>query len=76
LIHTALRKPDFVRYAEALFSKFASRGAGANDAGDLFELHQWIKNDPVTFYKAFSRQTIARRKTIPLVRAGFPLIDR
>ena len=46
-------------------------------AGDLFLLHQWIKNEPVdlligTTYGKY----IARAEDIPFVRAGFPILDR
>jgi len=45
--------------------------------GDLFDLHQWVKADPVdlligTSYGKF----IARAEDIPLVRVGFPILDR
>lgn len=45
--------------------------------GDLFELHQWIKNEPVdlligTTYGKY----IARAEDIPFVRIGFPVLDR
>lgn len=45
--------------------------------GDLFELHQWIKDEPVdlligTTYGKY----IARAEDIPLVRVGFPILDR
>lgn len=45
--------------------------------GDLFLLHQWIKNEPVdliigTTYGKY----IARAEDIPLVRVGFPILDR
>jgi nitrogenase molybdenum-iron protein beta chain len=45
--------------------------------GDLFLLHQWIKNEPVdllmgnTYLKYMSRD-----EDIPLVRFGFPILDR
>jgi nitrogenase molybdenum-iron protein beta chain len=45
--------------------------------GDMFLLHQWIKNAPVdllmgnTYFKY-----IARDEDIPLVRFGFPILDR
>ena len=46
-------------------------------AGDLFTLHQWIKNEPVDLiigntYGKF----IAKAEDIPLVRLGFPILDR
>ena len=45
--------------------------------GDLFTLHQWIKNEPVdlligTTYGKY----IARAEDIPFVRVGFPIMDR
>ena len=48
---------------------------GAN--ADLFLLHQWIKNDPVdllmgnTYFKY-----MARDEDVPLIRWGFPILDR
>jgi len=45
--------------------------------GDLFELHQWIRDEPVdlligTTYGKY----IARAEDIPLIRVGFPILDR
>jgi nitrogenase molybdenum-iron protein beta chain len=45
--------------------------------GDLFQLHQWIKNEPVdlligTTYGKY----IAKAEDIPFVRVGFPVLDR
>ncbi|QUH24745.1 nitrogenase molybdenum-iron protein subunit beta [Serpentinicella alkaliphila] len=45
--------------------------------GDLFEFHQWIKNEPVDLiigntYGKF----ISKAEDIPLVRIGFPVLDR
>jgi nitrogenase molybdenum-iron protein beta chain len=46
-------------------------------AGDLFELHQWIKNDPVDLLMGGTHgKYIARAEDIPFVRVGFPIIDR
>ncbi len=45
--------------------------------GDMFLLHQWIKNDPVDFLIGNSYlKYIARDEDIPLVRWGFPILDR
>lgn len=45
--------------------------------GDLFLLHQWIKNDPVDLLMGNSyMKYIARDEDIPLVRFGFPILDR
>lgn len=51
--------------------------ANVKAGGDLFTLHQWIKNQPVdlligTTYGKY----IARAEDIPFVRAGFPVLDR
>jgi len=51
--------------------------ANVKAGGDLFTLHQWIKNQPVdliigTTYGKY----IARAEDIPFIRAGFPILDR
>lgn len=51
--------------------------ANVKSAGDLFTLHQWIKNEPVDLiigntYGKF----IAKAEDIPFVRLGFPILDR
>ena len=46
-------------------------------AGDMFLLHQWIKNDPVDLLMGNTyMKYIARDEDIPLVRFGFPILDR
>ncbi len=46
-------------------------------AGDLMMLHQWIKNDPVDMIIGNTYgKYIARAENIPLVRIGFPILDR
>ena len=45
--------------------------------GDLFELHQWIKKEPVDLLIGNTHgKYIARAEDIPLVRVGFPIMDR
>ncbi|MGE4504534.1 MAG: nitrogenase molybdenum-iron protein subunit beta [Desulfovibrionaceae bacterium] len=45
--------------------------------GDMFLLHQWIKNDPVDLLIGNTyMKYIARDEDIPLVRWGFPILDR
>jgi len=45
--------------------------------GDLFELHQWIKNEPVDLLIGNTYgKYIARAEDVPLVRVGFPILDR
>jgi nitrogenase molybdenum-iron protein beta chain len=44
---------------------------------DLFQLHQWIKQEPVDLIIGNSYcKYIARDEGIPLVRASFPIFDR
>jgi nitrogenase molybdenum-iron protein beta chain len=45
--------------------------------GDLFQLHQWIKQEPVDLIIGGTHcKYIARDEDIPLLRFGFPIIDR
>lgn len=45
--------------------------------GDMFLLHQWIKNDPVDLIIGNSYcKYIARDEDLPFVRWGFPILDR
>jgi nitrogenase molybdenum-iron protein beta chain len=45
--------------------------------GDLFLLHQWIKNDPVDLLIGNTHtKYIARDEDLPFVRFGFPIVDR
>ncbi len=45
--------------------------------GDMFLMHQWIKNEPVDLLLGNTYgKYIARDENIPLVRHGFPIIDR
>lgn len=54
-----------------------SQHCNVKAAGDLFLLHQWIKNEPVDLIIGNSYgKYIARAEDIPLVRVGFPILDR
>ncbi len=45
--------------------------------GDMFLLHQWIKNDPVDLIIGNTYcKYIARDEDLPYVRWGFPILDR
>ncbi|HEY3274084.1 MAG TPA: nitrogenase molybdenum-iron protein subunit beta [Methanocella sp.] len=45
--------------------------------GDLFELHKWIKDNPVDLLIGNTHcKYIARAEDVPLVRVGFPIFDR
>ncbi len=46
-------------------------------AGDMFLLHQWIKNEPVDLLISNTYgKYIARDEDIPFLRFGFPILDR
>lgn len=67
----------FEKTAKALFEEFGVEGCIAKAASDLFELHQWIKNEGVDLLIGGTHgKYIARAEDIPFVRAGFPIIDR
>jgi nitrogenase molybdenum-iron protein beta chain len=67
----------FERAARELFFQFGVEGCTAKASADLFELHKWIKNEPVDLLlgSSYGKQ-IARAEGIPMVRAGFPILDR
>jgi nitrogenase molybdenum-iron protein beta chain len=45
--------------------------------GDLYQLHQWIKQEPVDLIIGGTHcKYFARDEDIPLLRFGFPIIDR
>lgn len=68
---------SFEKMAAELFTKFGVEGCKAKAAGDLFELHQWIKEEGVDLLIGGTHgKYIARAEDIPFVRAGFPIIDR
>lgn len=68
---------DFDKAAKELFTKFGVEDCKAKSAGDLFELHQWIKAEGVDVLIGGTHgKYIARAEDIPFVRAGFPIIDR
>jgi nitrogenase molybdenum-iron protein beta chain len=74
---TGTKNREFTKKAEALLAKFGANDCKAVDNGDLFELHQWIKNDPVDILVGTTHgKYIAKAEDIPLVRAGFPILDR
>ena len=76
-ILTGTKSEEFTKRGEALFAKFGAEGCQAIHNGDLFELHQLIKNSPVDLLIGTTHgKYIARAEDIPLVRAGFPILDR
>ncbi len=46
-------------------------------AGDLFTLHQWMKEEPVDLLMGGTHcKFIAKAEDVPFVRVGFPILDR
>ncbi|WKY45275.1 nitrogenase molybdenum-iron protein subunit beta [Eubacteriaceae bacterium ES2] len=67
----------FEKKAAEILAKFNIEGSIVKASADLFEMHQWIKNDPVDVLIGGSYgKAVARAEDIPLVRAGFPILDR
>ncbi len=63
--------------AQELLAKFGIEDCVAKSSSDLFELHQLIKTNSVDLMIGGTHgKFIARAEDIPLVRAGFPIIDR
>ena len=51
--------------------------ANVKSFSDLFEFHQWIKNEPVDLIIGNTYcKYIARAEDVPLVRHGWPILDR
>jgi len=51
--------------------------AKVKQCADFFELHQWIKNEPVDLLISNTYgKYIARAENIPFVRFGWPILDR
>lgn len=67
----------FENEVNELFKKFGVEDCIAKQASDLFELHQWIKNEGVDLLLGGTHgKYIAKAEDIPFVRAGFPILDR
>lgn len=66
----------FVATLNEMFEAYGVSGK-AKAAADLFTLHQWIKQEPVDLILGTTYgKYIARAEDIPLVRIGFPVLDR
>lgn len=67
----------FEKSVQKLFDKYEMLDCKTKANADLFELHQWIKNEPVDLLLGTSYgKQIAKAENIPFVRAGFPVLDR
>lgn len=67
----------FMVRGKELLARYGIEDAIIKSGADLFEMHQWIKNEKVDLMIGGTHgKQIARAEDIPLVRAGFPIIDR
>jgi nitrogenase molybdenum-iron protein beta chain len=70
---------DVGSFEEDIAEILGQAGIKANikAGGDLFTLHQWLKNEPVDLLIGNTYgKYIARAEDIPFVRVGFPILDR
>jgi nitrogenase molybdenum-iron protein beta chain len=67
----------FVKQCQDIIAQYDVPEAKIKASSDLFELHQWIKNERVDLLigTSYGKQ-IAKAEDIPMVRAGFPILDR
>jgi len=74
---TGTPKDEFKTLIGDLLDKYHVTDTIVKANADLFELHQWIKNEPVDLLigSSYGKQ-IAKAEDIPFVRAGFPVLDR
>jgi len=74
---TGTPKEEFTARVNSLFGRYGVSGCTVKANADLFELHQWIKNESVDLMigTTYGKQ-IARAEDIPFIRAGFPVLDR
>ncbi len=62
---------------QKLLKEAGIEGSRVKPEGDLFELHQWIREEKVDLILGTTYgKYIARAEDIPLVRVGFPVLDR
>ncbi|BCZ47481.1 nitrogenase molybdenum-iron protein subunit beta [Clostridium gelidum] len=67
----------FEKEINALFAEFGVEGSIVKQDSDLFYLHQLIKNETVDLLMGGTHgKYIAKAEDIPLVRVGFPVLDR
>jgi nitrogenase molybdenum-iron protein beta chain len=68
---------QFEAEINAILGEAGIEGSKVKAEGDLFELQQWIKAEKVDLLLGTSYgKYIARAEDIPLVRVGFPILDR
>jgi len=67
----------FAKQINAVLATNEIKDAVVKGSADLFELHQWMKNEPVDLLIGNTHgKFIARAEDVPFVRVGFPILDR
>jgi nitrogenase molybdenum-iron protein beta chain len=65
------------KWAKQMASIWPEAKIKEGPGGDLFQLHQWIKQEPVDMiFGGTYCKYIARDEDIPLLRFGYPIYDR
>lgn len=68
---------QFEKIIGTMIAEYGIEGCKARAEGDLFDLQQWIKEETVDLLIAPTHgKYISRAEDIPLVRVGFPIMDR
>ena len=66
----------FTKRIKEITAKFGD-DINVKNPGDMFLMHQWIKNEPVDLLICNTYgKYIARDEDIPFIRHGFPILDR
>lgn len=67
----------FEKTVNGMLEEGGIEGSRVKAEGDLFDLHQWIKDESVDLLIGNTHgKYIARAEDIPLIRVGFPVFDR
>ncbi len=76
-VYTGTPGKQFDKKMNKLLENAGFSGSIVKSKGDLFEMHQHIKNEPVDIILGNSHcKYISKAENIPLVRIGFPILDR
>jgi len=68
---------EFEKAIEEICKQTEYTPANVKSGGDLMDMHQWIMNEPVDILIGNTYgKYIARAEDIPLIRVGFPILDR
>ncbi|NTV90199.1 MAG: nitrogenase molybdenum-iron protein subunit beta [Clostridiales bacterium] len=67
----------FGKEVNDILAEAGIEGSKVKAAGDLFTLHQWMKEEPVDLLIGGTHcKYIAKAEDVPFVRLGFPILDR